>query len=371
MIDIRRASWADREQLLELLGRAFSWPAPPSIDFLAMTPHLFGDARVPEHLLAVDDGRIIGVAGVYGYDLKIDGVRLRGAAVGQVATAPERRGQKVMSTLLAVASRVIAEQGFAFSWLVGDARRYGVHGWALGGRSIHYEFVRRTLPEPPDPSRVRTLWPAAIVDAIVEQRERSPTAMLMPRPELTQLVEASKVIGLRYQDAWLVHDLHGNDIYFAGGPLEPLARLIAHALSSTAKDQIAAIGAHEPGDLTRVGTRHASGYRLLPPCLWRIARLEATLTAAAAIGRARLDGGRDQLCLENTDTGERATLACEDGRAFVVAGGDAPIRLNTHELSELCFGGGLLDLHLPNLRPNSPLRRLLPIPAHHSPFFRF
>jgi len=370
-LELRRATWADREALLDMLARAFSWPAPPQLDFLAMMPHLFGERRIPDHLLALDGGQIIGVVGIYGYELKIDGVRLRGAALGQVATVPERRGQRVMSTLLRAATRLIELQGQHLSWLVGEARRYGAHGWAPGGRSVHYEFDRRGLPEPPDPSRVRALWPDAIVEALVDQREHLQTAVLMPVDELTRLVESSKVIGARYQDAWLVHDLQGDTIHFAAGPLEPLARLVAHVLSSTGKDRIAAVCAHEPNDLTRVGTRHATGYRLVPPCLWRIGKLAATLSAAAEAGRARLDGGSDAVCLENSDTGERVTLACEHGRVQVRAGGEAPIRLDTRELSKLCFGDGLIDHYLPDLRDNSPLRRILPLRVHHSPFHRF
>src|SRR5690606_8307248 len=106
-LELRRATWADREALLDMLARAFSWPAPPQLDFLAMMPHLFGERRIPDHLLALDGGQIIGVVGIYGYELKIDGVRLRGAALGQVATVPERRGQRVMSTLLRAATRLI------------------------------------------------------------------------------------------------------------------------------------------------------------------------------------------------------------------------------------------------------------------------
>jgi GNAT superfamily N-acetyltransferase len=102
---IRAATWADREPLVDMLGVAFSWPGPPSIDFRLTDPHLLCERRVGDHLIALDGEQIIGAAGIYGYDLRIDGVALRGAAVGQVATLPNRRRQGIMRALLQAAIR--------------------------------------------------------------------------------------------------------------------------------------------------------------------------------------------------------------------------------------------------------------------------
>ena len=371
MITIRAATWADREPLADMLGVAYSHPSPPSLDFRVSDPHLLSERRVSDHLLALDGDRIIGSAGVYGYDLRIDGVTLRGAAVGQVATLPERRGKGVMRSLLQAAIRQIEEQGHALSWLIGDRRRYGAYGWALGGIGMIYEFSRRTLPEPADPSQVASMWPDEIVETIVAHREQLGSTALQPVDELALLVRARKPIGLRCGDAWLIHDLLGTEIHFAAGPTEPLARLVAHALSTTGKDQLGAACAHEVSDLSRVGQLHASAYRLVPPCLWRISTLARTLAAAAEMAQSRIGSGTDSLALLDTNTGERATLICANGVARVIPGGDEAIAFDTTQLSSLCFGAGVLDHLIPGLRPDSPIRQVLPIRAFHSPFLRF
>jgi predicted N-acetyltransferase YhbS len=368
---IRAATWADREALADMLGVAFSWPSPPSIDFRVTDPHLLCERRVGDHLLALDGQQIIGATGVYGYDLRIDGVALRGAAVGQVATLPERRNKGVMRSLLQAAIRQIHEQDYQLSWLSGDRRRYGAHGWALGGVNLYYEFSRRTLPEPADPSQVESMWPDEIVETIVAHREQLASTALMPVDELALLVKARRPIGLRCGDAWLIHDLLGNEIHFAGGPTHALARLTAHVLCATGKDQLGAVCAHEVSDLSRLGQQCANSYRVVPPCLWRISTLGRTLAAAAEMASARLGPGSDSLALLDNDTGERATLTCADGLATVTPGGERALAFDTRRLSELCFGVDALDHLVPNLRRNSPIRQVLPIRAYHSPFLRF
>jgi hypothetical protein len=215
------------------------------------------------------------------------------------------------------------------------------------------------------------MWPDEIVDTIVAHREQLGSTALMPINELALLVRARRPIGLRCGEAWLIHDLLGNEIHFASGPINPLARLAAHVLSATGKDQLGAVCAQDVSDLSRLGQLHANSYRLVPPCLWRITTLARTLGVAAQMARPRLGPGCDSLALMNTQTGERVTLTCADGVAQVTPGGEEPLGFDTRQLSELCFGASALDHLIPGLRPDSPLRQMLPIRAYHSPFLRF
>lgn len=371
---IRQATWPDRERLVKLLGVAFSWPAPSSIDFRKTVPHLLCERRIGDHLLALDGQQIIGSIGIYGYDLRIDGVAVRGAAIGQVATLPTHRGKGVMRSLLQAAIVHVTEHDYQLAWLEGDRRRYGAYGWALGGQRIHYEFRRRMLPEPAEPAQVERLWPDEIVESILAHQQQLSSTALLSADELALLVAARKPVALRCGDAWLIHDLLGTEIHFASGPTHALGRLVAHVIASTSKDQLAASCALDVGDLNRLGSLHAHGWRVVPTCLWRITTLERTLGAAASMARERLGPGHDALALQDSQTGECVTLRCADGVATVTPGGERPLVFDTRQLSDLCFGvgfgAGMLDHLIPDLRPNSPLRQVLPMRAYHSSFLR-
>ena len=56
-IEIRKACIADRSELLQVIDRAFSTDER-DCDFLSMLPHLFRDARIADHFVAIIDGKI-------------------------------------------------------------------------------------------------------------------------------------------------------------------------------------------------------------------------------------------------------------------------------------------------------------------------
>jgi GNAT superfamily N-acetyltransferase len=372
---IRPATIDDLDELLAVLDRAFSWPRPPCLDFRRMYPHLFHPGRVGEHWIGVEQDRIVAVVGVYGLDLAVDGVMLHGAAIGQVATLPEFRGQGRMATMLEAAIAAMDRARVEFSWLIGERRRYAPHGWALGGSSVQFEIVPRDLPAPPDPGAVGRMRLQELVDTLVQQRERLRNSSHWPAHELASLVQGRGYGGVRIGGSWVIHGSRGDQVHFADGDVDELGLLFAHLVARTPPRRgqgpvLFVDCADEPTALSRACMRFHRSVQRRPSGMWRIGDLVALLGKAAEMAKPRVGPGSDALALVDTGTGQAATLVCEAGRVDVRAGVDARVvSASTRELSELCFGHAPIEHALPDLAPDSPLRQILPIRAHASAFF--
>jgi len=81
----------DRDELVSVLNAAFSRDETRSLDFLSFLAHAFTPERIGDHLIRVEDGRILGCVGLYPYGLRVRGVSFRAAGVGQVGTLPQAR----------------------------------------------------------------------------------------------------------------------------------------------------------------------------------------------------------------------------------------------------------------------------------------
>lgn len=374
---VRRAEPEDLDEMIGVINRAFTRPGDPMQDFLAMYPYLFHEKRIREHFIAVDDGRIAGATGVYGFDVKIDGVMLRGGAVGQVSALPECRGRGVMTSILKLVIREMERKAYDFSWLGGDRRRYGFFGWAVGGVIMRYGFTRKYLPDPPAASRVKPLSQDEMVETIKAHRETLLNTTVLSDFELPLLIQAKKCAGKRLDDSWLIHNEPGSLVWFGGGQAEGIALLLAHLIDvAPAKDgrepQLTVECANEPMALSRACMNHYRHVNVGPSCMWRVGKLVPFLEKACEMARPRVSGGSDALALVNTDTGESATIECASGKLSARDGaGDDALRFNTKELSEICFGPCPLENLLPDLAPDSPLRRILPVRAHHTWFYSF
>ncbi len=378
-LQVRPAEAGDLDELLAVLDRSFSWPRPPCLDFRRMLPHLLHPGRVGDHLVGLDHGRIVAVVGVYPSDLAIDGVLVRGAAIGQVATLPEFRGRGHMQTLLAAATNRMARQGLELAWLTGDRRRYGVHGWALGGCSVQYTIDAKSLPTPPDPTTVERMALDELVATLVGHSETLRCGPRWTDHELALLARAHGYGGVRRAAAWVIHAGRGDQVAFAEGDLDELGRIFAHLITRTPvrpgqAPQLIIECADAPSSLSRAGMAFHCSVLRRPSCLWRIGELFGLLGKAAAMAAPRIGPGADSLALINTDTGEAATLECRAGRILVHSGADAlatTLATTTRGLSELCFGQGPIEHSLPTLAPDSPIRQVLPIRAHFGGLFRF
>jgi len=84
----------------------------------------------------------------------------------------------------------------------------------------------------------------------------------------------------------------------------------------------------------------------------------------------RLGKGSGETSLANTENGQAATLTCQAGVARIEAvARSRSYHLTTRQLSEVCFGLLPLDLLLPGLPPDAPIRQVLPARIFISEFF--
>jgi predicted N-acetyltransferase YhbS len=370
-MDLRRATRDDLDSLADALSRAYSWPSPPRLDFPRMYPHLFSDARIGDHHLAIVGREIVGVVGAYPYEIRIDGVVVQGAAIGQVATVPSWRRQGIMAKLMPAALRELEDAGVVLTWLSGDHHLHGRNGYAPGGVTVEYEFYEPKV-DAPEPGLVTRMSQAEVVRTLIEHRDRLRNALLVDESELAQVVAARDTSGHRLGDGWVIHDARGGHIHFGDGPVEAIERLLLYLL---ARAPINAQGmftlrvecSDEPTALGRACLRRHHSSKRRPSCLWRIGALVPFLTKLCEIASPRLGDGEGTLGLVNTNTGERATLECRAKALHVREGADdSAIALDTRALSALCFGPEPLDYLVPELPLDSPFRRVFPIHAHHT-----
>ena len=97
---------------------------------------------------------------------------------------------------------------------------------------------------------------------------------------------------------------------------------------------------------------------------FRVGRLAAFLEKACALAQPAVTSGEGEVAFRNNETGEGATVTCRRGAFAVVP--DVRGRaydLDTRALSEVCFGVCPIDLLLPDLPEDAPIRRVLPVRA--------
>lgn len=368
---VRRATPNDRKDLLSTIGTAFARPGDKPADFSAYYPHLFTDERIGNHIVFVDQGRMLGAVGLYPFDLRYGSTVFRSAGVGQVCTLPEARGRGVMNAMMNEASRSIYEQKIDLAWLAGDRLRYGHFGYARGGAKIRFDFWDRYLPPPPEQD-VRRFDPVKDFALMRRALGKEPCEFIMSDSELRLWL---KPTGWVLNDAFIYTDGSGETTVVADGSEEDIVRLLAHQLAQRKKaapdkGRIAAETAVQPTALLRVCQRHYSGYTVQSPASFRVGVLASFLEKACHAAEAKLGKGSGSLSLINSDTGEAATISCENGRAKVSATAAADAhRFTTTELSEIFFGPVAIDVLLPTLPQDSPIRRILPMPVCRSAFF--
>jgi predicted N-acetyltransferase YhbS len=210
---VRKARVSDRDGLLALINRAFTPEGKPLRDFQREIPYVFER-----------DGRIVGCIGLYPYDVTVGGVTFRGAGVGQVATAPEARGQGVMSALLKAVSA--AADRLDFAWLYGDRLRYGRYGWTRGGEVMLYQTFNKYLPEPADSSQVRSIDMEREFAFVREKLLAQDGFPRLTDEELRLLLSSHHYAGRRLGGAYIVTNREGDHVHCAGGDPDELAQLL-------------------------------------------------------------------------------------------------------------------------------------------------
>lgn len=150
MIEYRFAAEQDREELLDLINMVFSMDSRPH-NFEMLLPKVYGKGRQMTHIhaVAVDNGRLCGCVGVYGFPMCVGRETLQVGFVGSVAVHPRMRGRGVMKQLMNMCIGRAREEGMDLLALSGRRQRYEYYGfspvgsmtcYALDAANLHHAF---------------------------------------------------------------------------------------------------------------------------------------------------------------------------------------------------------------------------------------
>jgi predicted N-acetyltransferase YhbS len=372
---LRRAEPKDRDGLINVLNLAFASPDGRPFDFARFVPYCFHDGRIGNHLIRIQDGRIVGVVGLYPFEMRVGGISFHTAGIGQVGTLQEARGLGVMRSLLELACQTMAAEGYDFTWLGGDRLRYGHFGWATGGVTLRFEIAARYLDAAPPEADVHALDWGRDFAMVRDHLAGHPDCIVMPDNELEMLLGCQGTGGWALGRSFIVYRRAGDAVYLADGEAREMQALFSHHLRWLAaqpgdRQRFTVECPPGPSPLLETCVRHYRGVSLNPSGMYRVGRLVSFLQKACRVAQARVSSGSGTLALANSDTGEEATIRCRDGRLSVAEGVAGEVhRFNRTDLSEVCFGLCALDALVPGLPADSPIRRVLPLPVHWSRFF--
>ena len=363
---IRRARPSDRAALGELMNRSFRLPLAEQIG-----PFL-SDTRIGNHWVIEEDGRLVSAVGFYPHRFRWAGVEFEVAAVGQVCTDPERRGSGHMTALL----RHILPQADAcdFVWLDGDRLRYGRYGWAPGGVRYGFSFGARHLPPPPPADAVEVRDVADCAEDVAAALESAPQALWFAPGEAAELFRAGR--GKDYRIArrgrsWIAFSRVGDTVVHGEGDEEELARLLSARL--TARAAAAPAGSNpslqawcgpDPSPWLNCCFRHFSAVWRSPSDSFRVGALERFCRRACQAAQPRVSAGDGIIALRNSENGQSVVLECRNGRLSArAARPDEPcLDRSTQQLSEFFFGVCPPEVVWPEFPPDSPFRRVFPLP---------
>jgi hypothetical protein len=369
--EVRPITVAERETAIDVCNRAFGFGVEGKPHFGRDWPYVWNDEHIADTWAAFEGDTMVGVVGAYKMTVRMGGETFRSCCLGQVGTPEEYRGRGVMSSILRRVTAVIdAECDFA--WLGGDRMRYGRYGWAWGGTYHSCHTNAKYLPEALDESAVRAMDPERDGDMLREAVERMPFGINFDRKQFSQLLSINDVGGVMTDDAWVLFrgPLKRAGVSLGDGNPEAVAGLLAY-LSQKATDEENPEGRiwfeAPPYDcsLARVALAHYATMERRSVGGFRLGDLQGYFERACHVVEPTLCGGSDELSLRNTDTGQTVRIQCADGKLSVDDKVGANVReLTTTQLSEAAFSPLPLDVVVPGLAANSPLRTVLRMPVY-------
>lgn len=137
-IPVERACAADYDELMDFLCRCFRTVNPAHVRFETLMPDVYQpeESLMQCHCLLRVEGRIVAAAGIYPLQIRMGEIGLKMAGIGGVSALPSLRGAGCMTKLVTHIGKVLAEEGYALSWLSGDRVRYNRFGWETAGSTF-------------------------------------------------------------------------------------------------------------------------------------------------------------------------------------------------------------------------------------------
>ena len=114
--------------------------------FPRILPKLYQNPRIaPMHVLALEDGKICGLVGLFDLPYVVHGTPLKVKGIGTVSVRPGYRGKGYMKELMAMAVRRAEEEQADYMVLGGRRQRYGHWGFEQAGAMPSYKVMKHNL----------------------------------------------------------------------------------------------------------------------------------------------------------------------------------------------------------------------------------
>jgi predicted N-acetyltransferase YhbS len=396
-----RAEPPDYDEIIDLGNYVFSHAHGPT-DFPGLLPKLYRRENFMEgiHYLAREGGRIRAVVGAYPLSLRVLDTDLPFRGIGMVSVHPYARSRGYMRALMNMALADMRRDGVVAGCLGGLRQRYEYFGFSPAGTRILYECrvsnIRHSLgrgQRRPGPAlsirQIRAGDPD--LGAIHGLHQAKAARFGRDREKLFSILSSWKNRTFVLQSGgdfagYLVYDEAGRSVpeinlTEPGRAAEALECFFAHLGKNADRDQVeVCVQPWERAKLEafaafaedcRIGTAYSFAvfkWRPLVSALLNLRAATDSLPDGEALfrivpeGEAPEAGGPEAGGPEGDSPGEEFRISVRQGRAQVCpAGGAGAIVLNRLEAARLFFSP-LSPWAAPQLRDNSFLRGVLPLP---------
>ncbi len=362
-LQIIRAAWKDREELLDEVERAFEYKT----DFRNQYSYLFQENRIGDHYICKVDGKIAGAVGFYPYQVNINGTVFNTAGLGQVFCQSDYRGKGVMSSILDCITSDPGMTDYDFTWLFGDRRRYANFGWATGGIRKIMTFDRKYLPENINCSSIRYLTSGKDLLIAYNILIKHQDITIIPFEDFKMVMNTPSAGGLILGESIVLWRKNHNRIIFSAGDSEEIANLLAFKLQENKMigmgDEIFLECSAFKSSGATVGLQHSNNLQIINAANFRVGGLKS-LFSKISMNQIGGISGKD-ITIRNSDTNETILIGSNNGRIKISEVECKPdIILDTYGLSELVFGNFPLDSIVSGIPEDSVLRYLLPFNSY-------
>lgn len=370
MLRMKPATVDEYDRVIEFLGRQFN----TTPDAFANMSHIYAPdpAIIRQTRLAMRDGQIIGVYGIYPRRLRVGTAELSAAGIGGVCAGREHRGRGIMAAMIHAGDAIMRDSGIDVAALGGERFRYRSFGWDGGGRMYRFILSKRSLRRCGiDPGPVRAFRIARDLprlrrahDALEHRlvRDKVYFQRVIARPGRELLVSDRP---RQFAYAFVQRPSHCVEV--AGHPLG-IGAIAWRLLRRNNVDQVEITIGPERNDLFRWLVDNGAESRSHFSASWqiRIMDLASTLTKLLPEIRRRapqgLPDGRIMLAMR--DSGQSATLRYGPRFAIEPCPCRKRLELSDAEMTRLILGPFPLAESFDLSGRLADLDTLLPIPWH-------
>lgn len=146
MVQICESQSKDKEQIIKCANEAFGEELPEG-GFSQLLPKLYGEYAVTErnHLLAIEDGQILGLLLKEPVKYLAKKEELSIAAIGTVCVSPKARGRGIMKRLMDEAVQSLRQANYDCAVLGGQRQRYAYWGFEPCGTQMYFRWNQANL----------------------------------------------------------------------------------------------------------------------------------------------------------------------------------------------------------------------------------